>query len=50
VVAIVEQHLEGPIIEQVIQQFAEKEALVKQQVKAAQAKLEAFKSMFPRSE
>jgi hypothetical protein len=50
VVTIVEQHLEGPVTEQVLQEFTEQEALVKQQVEAAQAKLEAFKALFPRSE
>jgi hypothetical protein len=49
-VATVEQHLEGPIIEQVIQEFVEQKTLVKQQVKVAQAKLEAFEAMLPRSE
>jgi hypothetical protein len=50
VVTIVEQRLEGPVTEQVIQEYAEKEALVKQQVEASRAKLEAFKVVFPRSE
>jgi hypothetical protein len=34
VVAAVEHHLQGPINKLVIQEFAEKEALVQQQVKA----------------
>jgi hypothetical protein len=34
-VTIVEQHLEGPITEQLIQEFFEQEALVKKQVEAA---------------
>jgi hypothetical protein len=42
VVATVEQHLEGPVTEQVIQEFVKQEALAKQQVEAARAKLEAF--------
>jgi hypothetical protein len=33
-----------------IQEFTEQEALAKQQVEAARAKLEAFEAMFPRSE
>jgi hypothetical protein len=39
---MMEQCLEGPVIEKFIQEFTEQEALVKQQVEAAQAKLEAF--------
>jgi hypothetical protein len=35
VVTIVEQHLEGPVTEKVIQEFTEQEALAKQQVEAA---------------
>jgi hypothetical protein len=35
VVTIVEQRLEGPVTEQVIQEFVEQEALVKQQVEEA---------------
>jgi hypothetical protein len=50
VVTIVEQRLEGPVTEQLIQEFTEQEALVKQQVEAARAKLEAFEGAFPRSE
>jgi chromosome segregation ATPase len=50
VVATVEQCLEGPITEKVIQEFTEQEALVKQQVEAARAKIEAFKVVFPRLE
>jgi hypothetical protein len=46
----VEQHLEGPVTEQVIQEFAEQEALAKQQVKASRAKLEDFEAALPRSE
>jgi hypothetical protein len=45
----VEQCLEGPITEQVIQEFTKQEALAKQQVEAARAKLEAFEVVFPRS-
>jgi hypothetical protein len=45
-----EQHREGPVIEQVIQEFTKQEALAKQQVEGARAKLEAFKVVFPRSE
>jgi hypothetical protein len=49
-VVIVEQCLEGPIIEQVIQEFVEKEALVKKQVETARAKLKAFEAALPISE
>jgi hypothetical protein len=45
---MVEQRLEGPVTEKVIQEFTEQEALAKQQVEAA--KLEAFEAEFPRSE
>jgi hypothetical protein len=47
---MVEQCLEGPVTEKVIQEFTEKEALAKQQVEAARAKLEAFEVELPRSE
>jgi hypothetical protein len=50
VVTTVEQCLEGPVTEKVIQEFTEQEALVKQQVEAARAKLEAFEAVLPRSE
>jgi hypothetical protein len=39
VVTTVEQFLEGPVTEKVIQKFAKQEALVKQQVEAFEAKL-----------
>jgi hypothetical protein len=44
VVATVEQHLEGPVTEQMIQEIIEQEAHVKQQVEAARVKLEAFEA------
>jgi hypothetical protein len=44
----VEKRLEGPVTEQVIQEFVEQKALAKQQVEAAQAKLEAFEAVLPR--
>jgi hypothetical protein len=50
VVTSVEQHLEGPVNEAVIQEFIEQEALAKQQVEAARAKLEAFEAELPRPE
>jgi hypothetical protein len=50
VVTTVEQHLEGPVTEQVIQEFPEQEALAKQQVKVARAKIEAFEEILPKSE
>jgi hypothetical protein len=49
-VATVEQRLEGPVTEQVIQEFTEQEALAKQQVEAARAKIKAFEAVLPRSE
>jgi hypothetical protein len=42
VILIVEQCLEGPVNDAVIQEFTEQEATTKQQVEAARAKLEAF--------
>jgi hypothetical protein len=50
VVTAVEQRLEGPVNEAIIQEFTEQEALAKQQVIAAQAKLKAFEVDLPRSE
>jgi hypothetical protein len=50
VVTIVEQRLEGPVTEKVIQEFTEQEGLAKQQVEAAHANLEAFEAELPRSE
>jgi hypothetical protein len=49
-VTTVEQHLEGPVTEKVIQEVTEQEGLENKQVKAAQAKLEAFEAELPRSE
>jgi hypothetical protein len=42
--------LEGPVIEMVIEEFTEKEALAKQQVEESRANLEAFKVELPKSE
>jgi hypothetical protein len=42
VVIIVEQCLEGPINDVVIQEFTNKEVITQQQVKEARAKLKAF--------
>jgi DNA anti-recombination protein RmuC len=50
VVTTVEQRLEVPVTKKIIQEFVEQEALEKQQVEAARAKLEAFDAEFPRSE
>jgi hypothetical protein len=50
VVVIMEQHLEGPVTQKLIQELAEQEAQVKQQVEAARSKLEAFEVALPRSE
>ena len=49
-VVTVEQHLEGHVTMQVIQQFVDHEALVKQQVEETRAKLKAFEETLPRSE
>jgi hypothetical protein len=43
VVITVEQRLEGPVNDAVIQEFTEQEVIAQQQVEAAQAKLEVFK-------
>jgi phage shock protein A len=50
VITAVEQRLEGPVNEAVIQEFIEKEAMAQQQVEAARAKLEDFEVELPRSE
>jgi hypothetical protein len=50
VVVTVEQQLEGPISEVVIQEFAEQEAVAQRQVEAARAKLETFEAKLPRPE
>jgi hypothetical protein len=50
VVTMVEQRLEGPVIEQVIEDFSKQEALEKQQVEGARSKLEAFEAVLLRSE
>ena len=50
VVIAVEQRLEGPVNEAVIQEFTKKEALAQQLVEAARAKLEAFEAQLPRPE
>jgi hypothetical protein len=46
----VEQRLEGLVTKKIIQEFTEKEAMVKQQVEVARANIEAFEAEFPRSE
>jgi hypothetical protein len=38
------------VTEKVLQEFSKQEALAKQQVEAARAKLEAFEAKLPRSE
>ena len=43
VVITVEQHLEGPVNDTVIQEFTEQEVVALQQVEAVRAKFEAFK-------
>jgi hypothetical protein len=50
VVVTVEQFLEGPVIEKIIQELVEQEVQVKQQVEASRVKLEAFEATLPRSE
>jgi hypothetical protein len=50
VVTAVEQCLEGPVNEAVIQEFTEQEALAHQQVEAARAKLKTFEAELPRLE
>jgi hypothetical protein len=50
VVATVEQCLEGPVTEKMIQELAEQEAQVKQQVEAARVNLEAFEATLTRPE
>jgi hypothetical protein len=50
VVTTVEQQLEEPIIEVVVQEFVEKEAVAQRQVEAARAKLEAFEAELPKPE
>jgi hypothetical protein len=50
VVVTVEQCLEGLVTKKVIREFIEQQALEKQQVKAAQAKIEAFEATLPRHE
>jgi hypothetical protein len=50
VVTAVEQRLEGPVNEAFIQEFAEQEALVQQQVEATQVKLKYFQVELPKPE
>ena len=50
VVVTVEQQLEGPISEEVVQEFVEQEAVAQRQVKVAQAKLETFEAKLHRPE
>jgi hypothetical protein len=50
VVTTDEQCLEGPVNEEVIQEFPEKDTMAQQQVESAQAKLEDFQAELPRSE
>ena len=42
VVTTTKQRLEGPVNEEIIQEFAEKEIMAKQQVEEARAKLKDF--------
>jgi hypothetical protein len=45
-----EQRLERPTTEKLIQEISEQEVLVKKQVKEARDKLEDFEAVFPRYE
>ena len=47
---IVEQRLEGPVNNALIQEFTEEEEIAKKQVEAARAKLEAFEAELIRPE
>ena len=49
-VTTVEQRLEGPINEAIIQEFTEQEVMAQKQVEASRAKLEAFEAELVRSE
>jgi hypothetical protein len=49
VVTTMEQFLEGPVTEKIIQEFIEKEALAKKQVEETRAKIEEFEAKLPRS-
>jgi hypothetical protein len=50
VVVTVEQQLEGPIIEAVVQEFIEQEVVAIQQVEEARAKIEEFEAKLVRPE
>jgi hypothetical protein len=50
VITTVEQHLEGPVNEVVIQEFVEQEVMAQQQVEAARAKLKSFEEELIRPE
>jgi hypothetical protein len=50
VVTTTEQRLEGPVSNTLIQEFIEQEAVAKQQVEAARAKLEVFEEELVRPE
>jgi hypothetical protein len=50
VVTLVEQRLEGPMNEEFLQDFSEKEALMKQQVEEARARLKDFEVELPKLE
>jgi hypothetical protein len=50
VIITVEQHLEGPVNDTIIQDFTEKEATTKRQVKVARANIKVFEEKFLRQE
>jgi hypothetical protein len=50
VVTAIEQRLEGPINEALIQEFFEKEVMAQQQIESARAELEAFEAELPKPE
>jgi hypothetical protein len=49
-VIIIEQHLEGPLNDTVLQEFTEQEVVTLQQVEDTRAKLEAFEAELVRLE
>jgi hypothetical protein len=50
VITAVEQRLEGPVNEAVIQEFIDKEVMAQQKIEVARAKLKAFEAELIRSE
>jgi hypothetical protein len=50
VITAAEQFLEGPVNEEIIQEFTKKEVLSQQQVKADRSKIKLFEEKLPRLE